>query len=367
MVSLLSRRRRWTPIGLDIGASSVRAVQVVRADERHTVTRFSAVERQTGGSDDGKREKLLATCVRACFESGEFRGRRAVAALNPPAVEVHTLELPEAVLAGKDANTPQVVRWEVERLSSRGGGELETRHWSLPRTTATAPNTIAVAAQRGVLLQVLEASEEGGMSCERIDIAAAALARFGAILKAWSPEEVWGVLDIGYDESRLVLCVGETPVVVRRAGSGGRAWTQRIADSLQLSQQAAETHKREHGIALTGRGVRTRSGGAPHDEVGAILLTALRSELTELASEVKRSYEYALSCYPSHRVGELALVGGGAALGHLPEFLGGLLGIPVRRGSDYISDEGCRLRCAVGGDRLCLDTFALAVGLTVGD
>jgi Tfp pilus assembly PilM family ATPase len=191
------------------------------------------------------------------------------------------------------------------------------------------------------------------------------LHRFGRLLRSWSEDEIWGLLDLGSRQSRLVLCLGEAPILIRHIGDGGCSWTERIAEVLQLSFSAAEIQKKSHGVAVQCRR-EGRSGTEPgaHDEVAVMLLSALRGDLNEMASEIKRSYEYVLSSYPGRRAGDLVLVGGGAGMPNLPEFLSGILGIPVRRCSSYLSDPGCRIRCTPQG-RNSLEEFAGAVGLAV--
>ena len=175
---------------------------------------------------------------------------------------------------------------------------------------------------------------------------------------------------------------------MRTAGAGGRAWTQRIADALQVSFKAAEIHKRDYGIALTGRQTRTPADEGARSELASLILGALRADLNDLASEVKRSYEYVLSCYPGRQAADLVLCGGGSLLRYFPEFLGNALGIPVRRASSYLQASGlpsgspideslvaprlksrgveCRLsfaseRCAP------LEILAVAVGLAISE
>lgn len=369
---MLNGQRKRTPIGLDIGARGVRAVQLMRADDRYVVSTAAVHERPYTGSADVDQAERLTTHIQSCVREAPFRGRSAVAVLNPPAVEFHNLELPPAVLASRDARTAQVVRWEVGRLTSEPIDEIETGHWPLPPTKVSAPNAIGVAARRERVSQTFASCARAGLRCTGIDVGAAALARLGTILHAWNSEEVWGVLDIGYEEARLLLCVDDVPVLVRRAGPGGHAWTTRIADSLQVSVNSAEVHKREHGIALTSRGLRRGPQNPPAGEVASILLGALRGELKDLASEVKRSYEYVLGCYPSRHAADLMLVGGGATMRNLPEFLTSVLGIPVRLAGDYLADDACRLRYAV--DDACthkagvvrVETLASAVGLAIG-
>jgi Tfp pilus assembly PilM family ATPase len=165
--------------------------------------------------------------------------------------------------------------------------------------------------------------------------------------------------------------LGESPVLIRNTGTGGREWTQRIAEALQLSIGAAEIQKRTHGIALTGRPAAADSlqricmgetADPVRNEIGSLLLGALRSDLNDLAAEVKRSYEYALSCYPGRHAGDLVLVGGGAGLRNLPEYLAGVLGITVRKASSYLSESDCRLNYGTDEGHP-LEAFAAAVGL----
>lgn len=369
---MLNWQCKRTPIGLDIGARGVRAVQLTRAGDGYVVSSAAAHEGSHAGSDDVDQAQRLTTHIQGCVQEATFRGGNAVAMLNPPAVEFHTLELPPAVLTSRDASTAQVVRWEVGRMTNEPIDDIETGHWPLPPTKVSAPNAIGLAVRRERVSQTLASCARAGLRCTGIDVGAAALARLGTILHAWNSEEVWGMLDIGYEEARLLLCVDEVPVLVRRAGSGGQAWTTRIADSLQVSVNSAEVHKREHGIALTSRGLRKGPQDPPAGEVASILLGTLRGELKDLASEVKRSYEYVLGCYPSRHAADLMLVGGGATMPNLAEFLTSVLGIPVRPACDYLGNEHCRLHYAVddssahraGGVRV--EVLASAIGLVIG-
>jgi len=178
-----------------------------------------------------------------------------------------------------------------------------------------------------------------------------------------------------------VLCLDDTPILVRTAGAGGNAWTQRIADALQVSFKAAEIHKRDHGIALTGRVLVRESILAPTDEgarseLASLILGAVRADLNDLAAEVKRSYEYVLSCYPGRQAADLVLCGGGSGLHNFPEFLANALGIPVQRASSYLQGDSCRLRFVServgrrdqgGSVHTPLEVLAVAVGLAISE
>lgn len=389
-------RKRHSPIGLDIGAGGVRAAQLrfLGGDTSHkngdnhrgsrgaeliagaTTPLDPSIPRDDTGRECGPFVlDLKAEAVNRCLgrtRLGAFTGRRAAVALGHAPLEFHALELPGAALAAhgsskesRETQLASLVRWEVARLRTQpsdtpesDAADPEVRHWLLPTPSTPTANVLAVAAPRVVVDEALRLCAGAGLSCTQVDAGATALARFGSLLCAWPADAVWGILDLGYGGARLILCVRETPVLVRHAGRGGAAWTERIGQCLQLSPQSAETEKCEHGIEpprvgqpSTRRGTRTRrdgdgASGLAHQEVGFLLFGALRNALKELAAEIKRSYEYVLSCYPRNRAADLVLVGGGSAMRNLPRYLGDVLGIPVRRAGEYFTQpmaDSCRL------------------------
>lgn len=401
-------RGRRTRIGLDIGASGVRAVELTGKPDGYVVTCAACCERprisgdkivqhppEAPGSPD---PRLLAQHIENCLRQTGFRGKAVAVALAPPDVEFHTLELPAATLRAGEHDVAQIIHFEVERLmtqplthdgrpATRGGetassvkdrpqAGVETRHWRLPETldaakeaaSRPAPNAIGAGAAHEVIKRTIEACSRAGLTCSTLDTTATALSRFGAVLKDRPPDQIWGVLDVGARQTRLVLCLADTPVLVRTAGAGSRAWTQRIADALQVSIQAAEIHKRDHGIALTGRHLRAPTDDGSRSELASLILGALRADLNDLAAEVKRSYEYVLSCYPGNQAADLILCGGGSRLHNLPEFLGNTLGISVLRASSYLERESCRLSRRAGSEpNAPLEILAVAVGLAIAE
>jgi|CXWL01.1.fsa_nt_gi type IV pilus assembly protein PilM len=354
-------RSKVTPIGLDIGETALRAAQLRRSRSGFTITALTQVDRTlpAGGPPESCEQAL-----RRLFSHSAFKGRSVIAALNPPEVEFHVLDVPQAALQGGE-NADKMLHWEIGRLTSLSAEQVETRHWLLPSRPGGAANAIGVSTSRNAVTGLLGMCHRGRLHCSCVDTGATALHRFGRLLRSWGEDEVWGLLDLGSRQSRLILCMGEAPILIRHTGDGGQSWTERIAEVLQLSLSAAEIQKKSHGVAVLGRREgRESAEPVTHDEVAVMLLSALRSELNEMAGEIKRSYEYVLSSYPGRRAGDLVLVGGGAGMPHLPEFLSGILGIAVRRCSAYWNDPRCRIRFTTQG-RNSLEEFASAVGLAV--
>ena len=390
MLPVRSKRKKRSAIGLDIGATGARAAQIVRSEETKVDERplyavtAAGVSGQVGGASASFSAADAARDVRRCLVLDSFQGRRVCVLVSPPALEVHPLELPQAVLSGEGdvSSASQVVQWEMQRLchgsaeSAEGGqatiADVEMRHWTLPETTVTAPNVMGVALPARKLDQVMSMCKMTSLRCERIDVGAIALARVGALLKDWSDDDAWGVVDFGVEGTRLMLCVDRIPVLVRTIGPGGGAWTQRIAETLQISHRSAEVHKCECGLMPPGTRIPSKdihrdAGGStqpPHDAIASIVFGALRADLKSMAAEIKRSYEYVLSCYPGRQAADLVLVGGGAEMKNLTVYLGDALGIPVRRVRDYLGEPTCRL--AVNDQHTAyVEVLASAIGAAI--
>ena len=357
---MAATRRTATAIGLDIGAHGVRAVQCTGGPDRWTVSGMAHSEFK-GGTAGGEKSGPGAAQLRTCLQRAPFRGQKVVTALGMEHLEYHPLELPDAITKG-NADVGEAVKFEVERLMTLPEGAVETRHWLLPESSVPAPNAVGVAARRPAVIELIERCDEAGLQCVGVDCAATALARLGAVLRPPRSEEVWGVLDLGATQSRIVICVDALPVIARPIAAGGEAWTQLIAESLELSPKSAEIHKCERGIAPPGSGDRRDEPEDAQTELASLLLGALRSELNRLAGGIKQSYEYALSCYPGRSAGDLILTGGGAGLSHLDDFLSQSLGITVQAASTYLDSPESRLTFGATR-RHALQTFGMAVGL----
>ncbi|MFH0982685.1 MAG: hypothetical protein V2A79_14265 [Planctomycetota bacterium] len=309
----------------------------------------------------------LGEQIKRALRQNEFREKDLVIGLSSPEVELHALELPVPGQADADEGVRQAARWEIERLMTFAQGTVSTDFWLLPMANSAQarraktehggpqnpeqPTAIGVAAEMAVVSGVWRMCQAAGVVCRRLDVGLCALSRFGAWLRGWPDDragrtgtadestapEIWGLLDMGDHQARLAVCLGDVPVLVRGFDAGGQRWIRCVSETLGLSFAAAEIHLRDHGIQAPvrggtdqgGRGVRCDDRDVPSAQLGGIIRGILREDLDALCGEIEQSYRYALQCYPGHRVAELMLVGGGAELRGLDEYLKARLGIEV--------------------------------------
>ena len=103
------------------------------------------------------------------------------------------------------------------------------------------------------------------------------------------------------------------------------------------------------------------------DTDDATLYAAMQPVLDDLATEVRRSLEFHLGRYPDTTFSRLVLVGGGAKLRNLDEFLTGNLGVPASVGDPFahikINTPGLPTEFVPTNAPLC----AVALGLALRD
>ena len=366
-VAALNKSGTHGPIGLDIAESGLRLVQLRLTAGALSIHRAAVWTRNSSRAGVDPTQALQERLSRFSRQAG-FVGRSTVTCLSSPIVETHLLQLPAGDGIG-EVELQKAAAWEIQRLTALDKEELQPAIWPLPSAQRDAATHMAVAAPRAEVERHLNICAAAGLDCVRVDVAACALAGLIWRLRDKPRQQVWGILDLGHQSVRLLICVDDTPVMVRSFEMGGAIWTAQIASALNLSPEAAERNKKEFGITVpasssTAKPEIKANGGDGGDQLSALIMGILRDDLLRLALETERSYEYALQCYHPRTPGDLVMVGGGALLKRLDEYLAGQLGIPVWPVGRCESDEARVLSEGLPRDSN-LETCVLACGLSL--
>ncbi len=361
----LSQRARLTPIGMDIGPRHVTAAQLEQQGDRWKILRVTSLKRrevEEGTTVVGGFARRLGETMR---QAG-YQGKNVIAGLSIPELKLHPLDIPTRGDLAEHDKFCEAVNWEMDRVGGIEAGLASTSHWRLPDSDTNKTTAIGAAADKETINQTLQMVTAANMNCEMIDATACGLTRLGSILRRGRPDEtntVWAILDIGHRMSRLTLCLGEAPVLVRTLGHGSQNWTERIANSLGLSEEAAEVHKIDHGIAIE-KEVPDPDSESTQPEISEMILDILRPEIDCIVNEIERSYEYIMRCYPERAASGLFVVGGGADLKGLCRNLTERLGVTVERIEHAMKKPGCMMTVAANIHQ-SLSPFAAAIGLAI--
>ncbi len=145
-----------------------------------------------------------------------------------------------------------------------------------------------------------------------------------------------------------------------------------VVEDLGFGADAADDDFDVSALAMTdAEGDDFSSFGSGLSQTGetddATLYAAMQPVLDDLATEVRRSLEFHLGRYPDTTFSRLVLVGGGAKLRNLDEFLTGNLGVPAMVGNPFahikVDTPGLPPEFAPTNAPLC----AVALGLALRD
>ncbi len=309
-----------TPIGLEVGAKTVKAVQLSGAPGRW---RVEAVY-QTDRNDPG--QKLdVAEAAQICevLAKHGFMGRRLVIATGQDQQLISHLELPPRT---SQAPLEHIAHHELSRMNRVEPQAIESACWDLPppARAGAATHVMAVACSHESADAVLDLFEGQGYTVEALDVQACALAR---ACGPWIPEvgALGLILDIGWKAARLIVVHEGVVAYYRVLGDGGiKPLAEKIEAQLDMDIAAAVERVEAEGL---GHHPPSRADLAGQDT--GTVRAVVADHFDAVAEELRISFAYMLHRYPSVAVNQLLLVGGAARMTGLADFLTEVLEIKV--------------------------------------
>lgn len=309
----------WTmpsTIGLDIGSSAVRAVQVSAGGRGPAaLERIGQAPLPPGAVCDGEvvDGQAVTDAVRSLWSAHGFKGRKVALGLANQQVVVRQVDLPYLPEPELRSSLPfqaqEFIPIPVEQaiLDFHVLDNYETEDG------ARFSRILLVAAQRTMVEAMTECVRAANLTPVQVDLDAFAM------LRSLAPERLLGagegemLLDVGSAVTNIVVHDNGIPKFVRILLMGGNAITDALTTALGISHEEAEA---------------TKAAAAGHDE--AARLVAERAD--RFVEEIRGSLDFYSAqpeAIPVHRV---VLSGGGAQLPNLQERLSFALGLPVDRG-----------------------------------
>ena len=340
-----------SPIGVDAGARTVKAVQLGRdrfGDGRWRVTAVAEVPRDdvappaAGGSLQPPRPSyvLAAAEVRrltGTLERQGFRGTDVVLAAPSERLVSSMLELPP-----RSSNAPleQIARMEVARAHRFAPDSFEMGCWDLPAAARASKQTpvLAVACTHADAAAVMDPFEAEGLNVTALDVKAAALARACAPLLTADAGAITGIVDLGWTGATLSLMHQDVAIYGRTLGDCGLLRLYHtLSARLGLEIEVIDYLLSDSGI--TGAVVAApaepspmpvpvparRKAKAATDAAGLIA-----AHFEAAVHELHVSLTYAQHQYPDTPLSQLLVVGGGGCIRGVTEHLRSTLGIEAR-------------------------------------
>jgi type IV pilus assembly protein PilM len=355
MWNWMARQHSVLPIGVDIGHSGIKMVQLAHVDDD---VRVLSVERAAvtlpTSADDRQRRDTIVSAIRQSLSRGHFTGRKAVSVLSGDDLQVTSLRLTEV----ESAQAEKVLRREAAQRFNLDVDNDAIQYLpagSIHQDDEVKNEFIVLAAKAAAVEDRISLLEEAGLLPAGLDAAPCAL--FRSFERAMRREE---------DKLRTVLFldVGQryTTVVFGRSGEiclakqipfGTARFDEEIASKLEVTQVEAESLRR-----------RIQRGESVEDGTRHLVTDALVAAAEQLARELSLCLRYHTVTFRGKRVERAVVAGGGAYESELLEILQRHLSIEVAPAEPLRGMEVADTLSGDEQDRASAD-LAIAIGLSL--
>lgn len=338
-------------IGLDIGTTRVRAVEVQRGRGAPTVLRYSEVPLPLGAVRDGEvaAPEAVVPAIRQLWTHGRFSHRDVVIGVGNQRVMVRNLSLPWMPMTQLRASLPFQVQdtlpvpvedalLDYYPTGESNGPEGRTVHGLL------------VAATRDTVQANLSAVESAGLRPVVVDLNAFALVR--AHLVTGIENRVAALIDIGASSTNVIVAARGVPRLVRTLATGGQYVSDAVASAMNVAVAEADAVKRQVGVGFA----------VPHDlEAAADVINHVSQNMVE---SIRNTLVYYGSNNPGEPIEMAVLTGGGAYLNGLGQYISSATRLPVAMG-DLLGAVNVARSAAIAPFQGVESTLAVPLGLAM--
>ena len=314
-------------VGVDIGHSSVKIIQLAKYRERTELNAYSKIPFATHSIVNGQliNTANIVITLKHAVALAHLKSKKVVTTLTGEAVMIRNLKLP--LLFG--AELTKILQVEIERFIPYPLAELEY-DWDIINQDPVngEMELMVVATQKPVIAALVKCIGQAGLQpliVEAQPLAALRSLGIGLENKAEEPGAV-AILDSGAELTQMAIYHDGGLRVTRIINNAGDHITKAISQQLQISPEKAEAIKCNLGDAdyiFNPNNSKTEIFRANQ---------VIKDSLTELSAEIRRSCDYFKLEYKGTPLRELILTGGSSKLKNLAPYLQRELALTVNIG-----------------------------------
>jgi general secretion pathway protein L len=290
-------------LGLDVGSHSIKIVELRQNLRTVEVARLQAVAVANGASE----MDVLRDNAQALGLSGE----RVVTAIPGDRAARRAIHFPFRERRRIAAAVP----FEIENETPFDLDDVFV-DWELVGEERVGADVLASVVHRTEVASRLAALRDAGLGARVLEVEGLALANLATFVEMPGTRLL---IDLGHRKTTLCLLVDGVARAARTLPLGGRLLTEAIARERNLEWEDAESAKCRDGVFA--------ADGTPSSPATERALARLVRELTRTVG----GFESALGAPPDKAIDEITLLGGGARLQRIDEYLGEQLGIRCAR------------------------------------
>jgi type IV pilus assembly protein PilM len=283
-------------VGLDIGSSAIKAVELTKVKKGYQLTGFAYEPLGPDAVVDGAimDAPAVAETIKKTFLTGKFKLNTVATGVSGPSVIVKRV----VVAAATPSDVEASIQLDAEQYIPFDITEVNLDYQVVGPGTTSADEAgmeiVMVAAKKDKIQNHTNVIALAGKSPEIVDIDAFALQNVFEANYTVDPNATVALLNIGASLMNINITKGGLPLFVRDVSVGGNQYTDILQKELQLNFQEAEDLK----LGKT---------GGPEVEMVQPLLESITDMLI---TEAQKTFDFFKETYPSETISKVLISGG---------------------------------------------------------
>ena len=310
-------RKAKSVVGLDIGSSAVKAVELKPAGKGFRVAAFGAEPVPPDSIVDGAiiDAGAVADAIRRIFAGNKaFTTRDVCASLSGNAVIVKKITLPVMT----ETELGESIYWEAEQYIPFDIQDVNLDYQVLDPGTGPdsrgSMEVLLVAAKKEKIGDYTSVIAQAGRTPVIVDVDAFALQNAFEVNYGLESPHVVVLLNAGASAININILQGDQSVFTRDISMGGNAYTEAVQKELNLSFDAAEQLKKG-----------TPVDGATFEDAQPVL----RAVTENVLLEIQKTFDFFKATASSEQIDRIMLSGGASRVDGFQEMLHERFNAPV--------------------------------------
>lgn len=312
------RKNTVLPMGIEIGSTTVRAIQLRPGPQGYSVQACAVESANLNGSD---RKSEMTRALLRLMKTAPFTGRECVVSLSPDRVLTKSVRMPQM----PDDDLKQAVQFEAQDRFGVSAEECMIEHFragEVRRGNELRDEVLLFALPNDVLHETIEAIEAARLIVRAIDLEPCAILRAIARQNRQTTGSIHTVIDFGDTLTQIMIQQDDRLAFYKCVEIGGLMLDNALAEKLGTSVAEATKLRVPFMNRLPGAAVEDGS-------LEQAVSDAIRPLMDDLLRELDMCLRYYVVTFRGSRPEEATLTGSQSSAVRLQQALSQSLGIHI--------------------------------------
>jgi len=336
-------------VGLDIGSSMLKLVELHRTESAWQMLRFGCEPLPLGSICDENLldVEIVVDSLRKLFAKTGVLNKEVAISLSGHAVVIKRINLPPM----SDLELAEAIVWEAEQYIPFDMNEvyLDYQRMDTPSMDAEEKEVMLAAAKRDNLHGYAAAAQSAGLTPLLVDLDVFCIHNAYALNYEMPPDEIHALFNLGAALTNCIVVQGRRPLFWRDIHVGGDQYDDAIGKELNLPPEQAEQIKMGH----------------PVPDIDPARAAPIIDEVSEdVISEIQKTFGFFRAVTTDEPIDRIVLSGGTSRVRGLRSRLQERLEVPVHF-MNPLRNITMPENVSLDGLEELLPSLAVAVGLAI--